>query len=695
MNIYTKSILLAFTIVAAELLTCAVVLGQSADYIERQIQQQHEQEREYKENIRKILETQRVREGQEREEQKKEEEKTEKEDKREENEEGYKFDKIEIKGNKIFSYKKIEKEVLKDFIGKPINKENVKKLQAMLSDFYVKRGYITVKVYFDLKRMRRAYNEESGKAQTSFDVIIEEGITGNIVSENISKKKTDKEKSWIGKFREKSRLFFAFPFKKGKRLNIKDFEQGLDQMNKLESNRASMEIAASRDKELETGYSDIIIINNQDPLKGGSSSGRRTTFVNVNYNNGGSKSTGDNVVNLSINQDNLLSINDNIYVNYSEDGDSLFGMDLKDGKTQYGINHEYKGLDFLNNDDKKKRYSKSLYGAFSFPFGYWTFNGSLNYAGYKSSVYGQYNNFHVTGETITQEYTIDRMIYRRAAYKLNIGYSVEIRDAESYIRDVKSETGSGRRSKMSVYSNNTIYTKFGTIMIRPSYHRGVKWFASKGDEDTYQGKDIEKSDPRLEYNMIKMYLYFNRRFNIPLGSKKETQTSTLPFYYTLTIDSQYSLDALYGINQFSAGGQYSVRGFKESIVSGDNGVYMRNDIRINLLEILPSKLSAKNMMTNRSGILLGESLNSILSKTELSVFYDFGYVENKYEAKYDKEYHSQDASMSGAGISVSYYGENIRMSLIYSKGLERPEYLEKRDGIKEEDVIYWKIGMKW
>ena len=610
----------------------------------------------------------------------------------------YTFDKIELSGNKVFSYKKLQKAVLNQFIGKPVNKANVSLLQSMLAGYYIKRGYVSAKVYFDAKHIKTVENEGSKNIGTVFTLIIEEALTNKIKLKNISVKGEDKSVSKIKSFRANSRLFFAFPFLKGKAVNINKFEQGLDQMNKLQSNGATMDITPSSDSNLTSNASDIIIVNNQNPKTGGAVGGLRTTFLNLNYNNGGSLSTGENVINLSLSQDNLLAINDNIYVSYTENSDSLFNTDRKDNNTDYGQSHNYKALDFFCNDDEKKKFSKSVYAAFSFPFGYWSLNSGFNYSTYKTFTQGQYNVFHVTGQTVSQTYSIDRVIWKSGGYKLNLGSALEIKDSESYIRDVKSETGSSRRSNMSAYLNNTLYTRFGALIIKPSYHKGVAWFGAKTDSDVYGDLPIQNSDPRLQYDLLKLYVYFSAQFNIPLPSKnKETQTkSAIAASYNLTIDSQYGFNSLYGNEQFSAGGQYTVRGFKNSVISGDSGFYIRNDFRVNILQLLPNALTGKESMKRKRTILFGDSINQALSKTHFALFYDFGYTANKYETDYDKQYDGARASMSGTGLSVSYFGRYINMSLTYSKALHSPKYLQERDGIeKEEETLYWKIGASW
>ncbi|MDR3113656.1 MAG: hypothetical protein LBU09_04695 [Endomicrobium sp.] len=684
---------------AAELFSAS--LSAQEDYLQRQITQQQEQEKEYRENIRNILELQRIKDSRPREEKPTEDKERAPEtfaDINAQEENLYNFDKIELSGNRVFSYKKLQKAVLNKFIGKPVNKENVSLLQSMLSGYYIKKGYVSAKVYFDAKQIRAVENKETKKFETVFKLIIEEGIAGGITLKSINAEGEDKSVSKIKSFRAKSRLFFAFPFLKGKAVNINKFEQGLDQMNKLQSNSVTMDILPSLSKNLTASTSDIIITNNQNSKSGGSAAGARTVFLNLNYNNGGSASTGENVINLSISQDNLLAVNDNIYVSYTENSDSLFNTDTKDKNTDYGESHNYKVLDLFGNDDEKKRFSKSLYAAFSFPFGYWSFNAGLNYSSYKTLAQGQHNLFHVTGQTIGQTYSIDTVLWRTQKYKANFASALEIKDSQSYVRDVKSETGSSRRSSVSAYLNNTLYSKFGTLIIKPSYQKGLSLFGAKSDRDVYVDSSMEKSDPRLQYDLLKLYIYFSAQFNIALPSKnKETNTrSFLPISYTLTIDSQYSFNSLYGNEQLSAGGQYTVRGFKNSVISGDSGFYIRNDFKINMLQLLPNSIPLKESMKRQRIIFFGDSINQILSKTHFTAFYDFGYVANRYETVYDKQYDSQRANMSGMGISVSYYGKYANMSLTYSKALHNPKYLQERDGIeKEEDAIYWKIGASW
>jgi hemolysin activation/secretion protein len=595
----------------------------------------------------------------------------------------HRFNQIILKGNTVYTTKTLHKKVLSNFINKCITKDNLQKLQTELTNFYISKGYTMARVYFDMDNIKQ---EET---ITIFPLVIDEGriddIKLNVVKPASStstsvtstppvtpaqagvqarpseKQMTRPESGRAGldsslrgndtggsgnnpqpstlNLQQSSQILFAFPLRKRKPFNIKDFEQGLDQMNRLQSNSVTIEARPSG----ATGSSAIVLINNPS----------KTTFLNLNYSNSGNRNTGQNNLNLSISKDNLLSINDNIYLSYTESGDSLFPSNNRCSSCKNPFKNK---LDLLNNDDDKLRYSKNLYAGLSFPFGYYTLSSSLNYSTYKTTNKGNYTTFNTTGETTTQSYGLDRLLHRTKTYKLNLGTTLELRDSNSYLLDLKSETGSRRTTNLNLYFNNTIYTKTGTLIIKPSYQKGF-------------GNDLNtnlKTNPRLQYDLIKLYLYYSARF-------KSTMS------YTLTFDSQYSFHTLYGIDQFSVGGEYTTRGFRENTIAGDDGFYVRNDVRINVYQLLNSIVK-----------------QTILTKTYLNIFHDYGCVKDKYKDSDDITYNSASGYLSGVGIGLSYYGDYLTMSLTYSKALHSPQYLWTRDGMKRKvETVYWKIGMGW
>ncbi|MDD2840598.1 MAG: ShlB/FhaC/HecB family hemolysin secretion/activation protein, partial [Rickettsiales bacterium] len=444
----------------------------------------------------------------------------------------YEFKLIVLNGRNVIARRTLKKDVLGKYLGQCINRKNIKSIQEDLMKYYIDNGYTNARIYFDLNTPEKIEELKKG----IFNIVIEEGKVRNIelidvrynnkLNEKIEKakqeqltkqeqinqkNKTTKEnennennknktekynntneteiseikESSFHKFRNNMQKFFAFPFLEGKEFNLRDYEQGLDQINRLQSNNATMDIRAVDDLEgtfetvdnnnqrnknksndtsqtqnsslsnnslavfkpktlKDAGYSDIIITNNSSfPIS-----------LNIGAENSGNESTGERNAYIGTNIDNLLSINDNIYLKYTQD------------------------LDWENS----KRYNKAFYGSLSVPLGYWTFNTSVNYSKYLTTVNGYYTTFHTHGDTLTHTYGIDRVMYRRQLYKINAGTELTLRDTENWVRDLKSETGSRKSTNMNFYINNIIYTNFGTIIIKPSYQKGLSWFNAKKDE---------------------------------------------------------------------------------------------------------------------------------------------------------------------------------------------------------------------
>jgi len=692
-------ILFVFTIINNFVILNTFATTSDYQKVEQQqliIQQQQEQQRKQELNQQKIDETERIRKTREGLENSNilEEKNSELVDKN-----GackYIFKKIYLKGNKVFSTKKLKSKILEKYLGKCIDKVNIEKIQNELMKFYIDNGYTNSRIYFDFSKD----NYEAIK-DGIFNIIIDEGKVKDIkiidtkyndkLSEKMKKDKNVKE-SFFHSFRMKSQEFFAFPFLKGKEFNLRDYEQGLDQINRLESNNATIDIKPVDSKNAEDeGYSNVIINNN------------KSFPINLNFgtDNSGNKNTGERRGYMGFNIDNLLSMDDNLYLKYTQD------------------------LDWENN----LRYNKIFYESFSIPFGYWTFSNSLNYSKYLTTIKGYNTSYHTSGNTLTQTYDIDRVIFRRRLFKINTGAELTLQDTESFVKGLKNEVGTRRSTNINLYFNNIIYTKLGTIIIKPSFEKGLRWFNPKIDDN-----DLSNTTGRNQYELVKLYTYYNTKINLPLFTKTNAKNNDgsnviqkiqqkdkdgnilkdkdgnditkdeplivrnkLPINYTLTFNGQYSYDTLYGTNQFSVGGEWTVRGFRENTISGDNGYNIRNDLRVNVEDLFPNCLTDLDFMNFGSTIHNKQynlSINDALSRSYLSIFYDYGYVDNKHGDSDDVEYNAKSGYMAGTGLSLNYYGKYLNWSLTYAKALHSPEYLQTRDSLKkEEHSIYWMVNV--
>jgi hemolysin activation/secretion protein len=567
------------------------------------------------------------------------------------------FGTIEVIGNKIYSNTRVRK-ITDRYIGRCITRDNMTALQNDLTALYIDRKYTLARVYFDQRRS----NLTLGDSDIVF--IVEEGIINKIElrdeyppasrsgatspSEDANDAETNKDEpavqspqgeGWWSRWRNATKKYMAVPAAPGDVFNLKDFEQALDQLNRLQSNNATMDIRPTAGLNA-AGHSDIIIANRHR--------GRRTTFFGAGIDNTGNKSTGETNWNINLNQDNLLALNDNLYVKYSHD-------------TDYAGGHHS---------------NQSVYSALSIPFGYWTASASMSWSDYLTTVDGIYTSFHTKGDTFTQTYSLDRILYRSAQYRAQLGAALQIKDTENWIRDMRSITGSRRASNVNVFWNNTIYHPWGIIIVKPSYQRGLDLFGSREDP-----ADIWPTEPHLQYDMLRLYLYSSARFNLGV-----------PLIWNLTADGQYSFDNLYGTDQLSLGGEYTIRGFRDSTISGDQGFYVRNDFRVPVWNVLPDFITEWGFMGAADG---NWSINSALNRTQFGIFADYGQVRNARRILPDP-YDSNSGTMAGIGAGLHYGGRYLSWSLSYARTLAAPEYLQTRDALaREEQSIYWRVSANY
>jgi len=143
---------------------------------------------------------------------------------------------------------------------------------------------------------------------------------------------------------------------------------------------------------------------------------------------------------------------------------------------------------------------------------------------------------------------------------------LEYSDRKSYINDTQVQTASRVVSSLALGLTYTHYFDNSTLIVAPSLVSGVPWFGALKDP-----ANPGKNDPRAQYTLYKLTTFYSQRF-----------FSHSRYYFSLqnNLSAQYSHDPLYGEKQFVIGGEYSVRGFKENVLSDDSGITLRNDLRL-------------------------------------------------------------------------------------------------------------------
>ena len=246
----------------------------------------------------------------------------------------------------------------------------------------------------------------------------------------------------------------------GKILNIKKIEQGLTQINRLQSEDIIMEIVASKKE----GYSIILIKDNPYKRK---KSFLNSTQIKLELDNSGSKSTGVQKKKLIISQDNLLGINDNIYFNYTKD----------------------------NEDESRIKFSESLYGSIDIPYGKWNITPSYSTSKYLTTIFSTNNAIKSNGNTENKEVKIKRNIHKDKIHTIDISSSLTLKNTESSIQGSSVGVSSRKLSIASLSSSYSINSKLGYFYFEPSYIRGLSAFNAKKDE-----AGADSLTPKAQFN---------------------------------------------------------------------------------------------------------------------------------------------------------------------------------------------------
>lgn len=314
----------------------------------------------------------------------------------------------------------------------------------------------------------------------------------------------------------------AFPARSGDLLNLRDLEQGLEQMKRVASQDADMQIVPTA----APGVSDVVItVKRSKPW----------TFV-ASVDNSGTRSTGRVQGNLSLAIDNPLGLNDLFNLGYSQD------LVISD----------------------KSRGTHGWNGFYSVPWGYWTATLSAYSNTYFQQIAGVNQTFVSSGESQSADLKLHRVIRRSQNDVLGMQVRLSRRFGRSFIED--TEIAQQRRNNTVLEVGITDRHYFGAAQFDGvlAYRQGVGGFGSQEDGLATVG------GPSWRFRM----LVADANLSVPfkLGQR--------PLRYVTTFRGQYTGDRLYALDMMTIGSRYTVRGFDgERLLAGDSGFYWRNELQ--------------------------------------------------------------------------------------------------------------------
>ncbi|WP_264625071.1 ShlB/FhaC/HecB family hemolysin secretion/activation protein [Candidatus Symbiopectobacterium sp. NZEC135] len=402
----------------------------------------------------------------------------------------YRIQKIELQGVTVLS-SSVQQTLTASWAGQCMRMSDIQALVRSVSQAYLQRGYIT----------SQAWVPEQDISSGTLQIAVTEGRIESI---------TQQEKMPLT-------LSMAFPTAAGNVLNLRDLEQGLEQLNRLTSQPVTIDIQPSS----QSGYSRVVVVpaGNTRPL-----------HVNLGADNSGSKATGTGQMSTQLTLDNPLQLAD-LWV-LSASRDNAFVQD---------------------------RRSRSLSGSLSVPYGYWLFS-------YQSSWNDFHQNLPFPGsawryEGMAQSHRLGayRTLLRDGQQKLALDMSVTRRHTENRIAGQRLSNSSAVVSSVALgphYSRSAGNVYF---TINPSISQGLSTLGAPRDDTRYPDA------PRAQFRKVSLNASVFYSF-------------TPSLYYLTTAYGQTSPDNLYASERVTAGGLYSVRGFKEQLLSGNRGAYWRNEV---------------------------------------------------------------------------------------------------------------------
>jgi len=406
------------------------------------------------------------------------------------------IDTITLSGTTLIS-PKTQQALVAPWQGRCLDMAKITELLARISDWYISRGYIT----------SRAFLTEQDLSGGQLNIVVLEGRLEAIRLEGETPRM----------------LKMAFPGRTGGILNLRDIEQGMEQINRLRAEPVQIEILPGT----QAGYSIVNLTGKPEfPLS-----------ASVSLDNSGQKSTGENQLSGVLTANNMLGLADKWFVSGGRSSDFASAYDAQN--FQAGV---------------------------SVPFGYGLLDYSYAWSNYRTTISNQGFNWLSTGDTKTHRLNASWVVFRNGEVKTGIAAGVVQRSSRNWLNDAPLKSSTRNLSSLVLGITHTQKMLGGVATFNPTWSHGMPWFNAETDEN--KSGDM----PRAEFRKWSL----NASFQRPVARNAWWLTSAY---------GQWSPDRLYGAERLTLGGESSVRGFKEQYLSGDNGGYWRNELGYSLFTL--------------------------------------------------------------------------------------------------------------
>ncbi|MFP1789375.1 ShlB/FhaC/HecB family hemolysin secretion/activation protein [Lonsdalea quercina] len=324
--------------------------------------------------------------------------------------------------------------------------------------------------------------------------------------------------SWRG------RLWNAIPASRGDILNLRDVEQGLENLKRVSSATADIEIVPGEQE----GASDLRV-NWQE---------KRPVRLSLGLDDSGSESTGRYLGTATLAIDAPFAQNDLFYANIGRD---MFAQG------PYG--------------------NRSNTLNYFFPVGYWAFSANYSDYTYHQNIPNANEVLSYNGKSDNVVVTVSRLLFRNQSHKTTLNLRTYRKHATNSVNGIEIEQQRRRTAGWELGVNQRSYFGDTTVDANVSWRRGTGAFGATRapEEATHSG---------------------SARTGVLLGDVSIHQPFTFvdqSLRYSTTLRGQWSANALTPQERLAIAGRYAVRGFDgEQMLSGERGIVWRNELGWNI-----------------------------------------------------------------------------------------------------------------
>ncbi len=388
------------------------------------------------------------------------------------------------------------------FVGRCLYVTDIEKILSEITRSYIERGYATA----------RAYIQQQDISTGHLQLLVVEGVLEKILLRGDAERSVSKGN--------------VFPGLEGQVLNLRALEQGLNQVNRLASNNATLDIAPG-----EAPGGSVVTIDNTVG---------RTWGVAITADNQGSSATGRNQLGATLNLDNPLGFNDALSITHRRSVPA----------------------------DAQRRQSLADTLSYGIPFGYSTVSLGWSRSRYVSSFTVPSGlELQTSGDSTQAFVRVDWLIHQAVDSRATLAATVTAKNAHNYLQDALIAVSSRKLAVADLDANYSTAALGGVLGLDLGWSQGLGTLGALRD-----APGLPDEAPRAQFQKLR----YGANFGLPFPLFGTNASFGSQF------SGQHARDPMYGSEQISVGGIYAVRGFFENNLVGDHGLLWRNDLSLNI-----------------------------------------------------------------------------------------------------------------